>query len=127
MGKTLTISGNCTINAKANMSSSTTNQISGWYAISANTLNMEGGTVTATTNYDNYTDKGYALILDTISITGGSFTAKGYRAVCSRPGVAATLGTGVTAVASKNYDGTGETDYQKNDSLSSYKYFHAST
>lgn len=127
VGKTLTISGNCTINAKANMSSSTTNQISGWYAISANTLNMEGGTVTATTNYDNYTDKGYALILDTISITGGSFTAKGYRAVCSRPGVAATLGTGVTAVASKNYDGTGETDYQKNDSLSSYKYFHAST
>lgn len=128
VGKTLTISGNCTINAKADMSSSITNQISGWYAISANTLNMEGGTVTATTNYDNYTDKGYALILDTISITGGSFTAKGYKAVCSRPGVAAKLGTGVTAVASKTeYNGSDATEYEKNADLSGYKYFHAST
>lgn len=128
VGKTLTISGNCAINAKANMFSSLTNQISGWYAISANTLKMEGGTVTATTNYDNYTDKGYALILDTISITGGSFTAKGYRAVCSRPGVAAKLGTGVTAVASKTeYNGSDATEYERNADLSGYKYFHASS
>ena len=128
VGKTLTISGNCAINAKANMFSSQTNQISGWYAISANTLKMEGGTVTATTNYDNYTDKGYALILDTISITGGSFTAKGYRAVCSRPGVAAKLGTGVTAVASKTeYNGSDATEYERNADLSGYKYFHASS
>lgn len=127
VGKTLTISGNCTINAKANMSSSLTNQISGWYAISADTLKMEGGTVTATTNYDDYTDKGYALILDTISITGGSFTAKGYRAVCSRPGVAATLGTGVTAQVSKDYNGTDAVAYPERDSLQGYKYFRASS
>ena len=127
-GKTLTISGNCTINAEAIMDSDgESNRIYYWYAIGADTLNMTGGTVTATANNHPNKDGSYALIIDTISITGGSFTAKGYRAVCSRTPNKVSFGNGVTAVVSKDYEGTGTTDYQNSDSLSSNKYFHAST
>ena len=125
--KTLRISGDGIVNAEANVDAgSGSNNIYYWCAIVANTLDMEGGTVTATANQHPNKDESYALNVPSMSITGGSLTAKGYTTVCSRTGDSVSLGNGVTAVVSSDYNGSNPTAYKSNTTMGAVKYFHAS-
>ena len=126
--KTLTISGNCTINAMANVNvNGGVNWITYWCAIVAGTLNMEGGTVTAKANNHPNKDKSYALNVTNTHINGGSFTAQGATRVFSSSIDDVTLGDGVTAFVSTDYNGSNQTAYTNGDSMGTAKYFHAST
>ena len=87
---------------------------------------MTGGTVTAKTNAHPYKDNSYALNAAPISITGGSLTAQGATSVCSRTTDRITLGDGVTAFVSNDYNGSNLTEYKSETTIGAVKYFRAS-